>query len=436
MEKVVSQGTSRSNIKRRRMRIYKLEDDAIEKSFPADKESEAVVGEDTSAQKTNKRNNKSGIRLDMSFPAHVDFDHPYRQLLMALKTKPFLLITGMCGTGKSRFARALAYQTCPKHLQENGKPGNFQLLSVQPSWLDNEDMLGWMSNKGIYQITPFLRFLIKSWQHPHVPFILCLDEMNLAKTEHYFADFLSILESRQFINDRLVSDPFIDGARLRDFTETDAGMWGRLGISYNHYLQNFFLSNGIMLPPNLIVIGTANVDEAGHQFSMKVLDRIMVVELSDIDFYGGIKTPDTDLNFPAVPLPRDCLFGKFLQGNEAYFFSPANGDLIIAELLAIDNILSESPFRFGYRIRDAALIYCAYNAQLNRNKEGNDWLFTCLDEIILMKILPRITGGYEFLEKVIDDLLRFTKKKYHRSFKRLSYIKQRAADSRFFSFWG
>lgn len=419
MEEVVSQGTSRSNIRKRRRRIYKLEDDAIK----AHKESEAFVGEKTSAKKNNKGNDNSGIRFDVSFPAHIDFDHPYRQLLMAVKTKPFLLIAGMCGSGKSRFARALACQTCPKHLQENGKPGNFQLLTVQPSWHDNEELLGWMNSKSIFQITPFLRFLIKSWQYPQVPFILCLDEMNLAKTEHYFADFLSILESRQFINGKLVSDPFISGARLKDFTETDPGMWGRFGISFNHYLQNFFLTNGIMLPPNLIVIGTANVDEAGHQFSMKVLDRMMVVELNDIDFYGGIKTPDTDLNFPAVPLNRDCLFGEFLQGKDAYFSSPPDGDLIISELLAIDNILSESPFRFGYRVRDAALIYCAYNATLNRNKESNEWLYTCLDEIILMKILPRITGSYESFEKIIDGLLRFTKKKYHRSFKRLSYMK-------------
>lgn len=433
MEKVVSQGTNRLEIKRRRNRIYRFENDVMEGPSPktADKKSRTTAR----SAAVDKESSRSGTSLPASFPTHLNFYHPYRQLLMAVKTKPFLLITGMCGSGKSRFARTLAYQTCPEYLRENGKPGNFELLAVQPSWHDNEEILGWRNRKGVFQVTRFLHFLVKAWRHPLVPFILCLDEMNLARTEHYFADFLSIMDSRQYINGKPVSDPFITEAKLKEFTEMDPGMWGRFGISFHQELQQFFLANGIMLPPNLIVIGTANVDEAGHQFSMKVLDRVMVVELNDIDLYGGIKTPDTDLVFPATAMHRDCLFGEFFRGEDAYFSSPADGDFIISELQAIDNILSGSPFRFGYRIRDAALIYCAYNARLDRNSEGNDWLHTCVDEIILMKILPRISGIYRSSEKVIDELLYFTEKKYHRSFLRLSYMKNNAENADFVSFW-
>jgi len=121
MEKVVSQGTNRSDIRRRRRRIYRFEEESAETSSgaPAGKGGESTEGGTTNIEISNKRNDKSGISLAASFPAYVDFEHPYRQLLMAIKTKPFLLMTGMCGSGKSRFARALAYQTCPKHLLWN-----------------------------------------------------------------------------------------------------------------------------------------------------------------------------------------------------------------------------------------------------------------------------------------------------------------------------
>lgn len=438
MEKVVSPGSSLSNIKGRRQRIFKIEDDdEIEKIFdlPAYNENETTVKKKQHSKRTAKKINYPGIRLGLSFPTEVDFDHPYRQLLMALKTKPFLLMAGMCGSGKSLFARTLAYQTCPKYLQENGKPGNFQLIAVQPNWCDNDDIVGWTNHQGIFHITPFIRFLIKAWRYPNVPFVLCLDEMNLARVEQYFADFLSILESRQFINDKLVSDAFISGSHLKDSLQKDPHLWSRLGITLEYDVQRFFLANGIMLPPNLIVVGTANMDESGHQFSMKVLDRIMVVELNGIDFYGGLTGAGTELEFPAIPLSSNYLFGELMQPKEAYDALPTDGDLIISELTAIDNILSESSFRFGYRVRDAALIYCAHSSRLNRGKRSKQWLYTCLDEIILMKILPRISGGYESSQKIVSGLLCFTEKKYPRSFIKLSYMKNRGEDFGLVSFW-
>ena len=438
MERIISPGANLSSIKDRRHRLYRIEDeDELERDFgiSAANEGEVKVKKKPRSRKATKKANDAGIRIGEPFPIEVDFDHPYRQVLMALRTKPFLLMAGMCGSGKSLFARALAYQTCPKHLQENGKPGNFQIMAVQPNWRDNEDIVGWTNNQGKRHFTPFIHFLIKAWRHPDVPFILCLDEMNLAKVEHYFADFLSILESRQFINDKLVSDAFIDGTQLKECLEKDPHFWEQLGLTFDSDLQVFFLTNGIMLPPNLIVIGTANMDEFGHQLSMKVLDRIMVVELNGIDFYGGLTDTGIDLEFPANPLNSNYLFGALLPAKEAYHSSPVDGNLIISELQAIDNIFSASSFRFGYRIRDAALIYCAHNAGLNRNEKDNKWLFGCLDEIILMKILPRVNGNWESSQKIINDLLRFTKNKYQRSFSRLSYMKNRAEESHFVSFW-
>lgn len=439
MERITSNGNILSSLYDRTSRINKIHWDKDE--FDDDTLEEFAIDVPTSKKSSPKKTRarkkpiKSGFDLTPTFPLNVDFNHPYRQILMAVKTKPFILMAGMCGTGKSRFARTLAYQTCPKYLQEGGRPGNFQMIAVQPDWHGNDEILGWLSSQGVYQITPFLHFLIKAWKYPDTPFILCLDEMNLAKVELYFADYLSILESRQWINDQIFSDAFISADKVKSYAECDPNFWIKLGLKLDDVLQNRFLTSGFTLPPNLIVIGTANVDESGHRLSMKVLDRIMVIELSAIDFYGGIKSEDTDLQFPDNPLLRDYVLGRLLQGRSAYELLPADGDLIISELQAIDKILSDSRFRFGYRVRDAALIYCAYNSQLENKSNESQIVYKCLDEIFLMKIIPRIEGRSTEIEKILTSLLHFTKGKYPSSFQRLTVMQSEMNDMSFISFW-
>ncbi|SHN30751.1 McrB family protein [Chitinophaga sp. CF418] len=424
------------NLKDRTLRIFKMEDEIEneETSLASPLKIEKSIDniKHLNGKRNIKKGKKSGASFNSTFPSEIDFNHPYRQALMAIKTKPFILMAGMCGTGKSRFARTLAFQTCPKYLQENGQPGNFGIIAVRPEWSDSSDAIGWF-NRGIYHFTTFIFFLIKAWRHIDTPFVLCLDEMNLAKVEHYFADFLSILESRQWINNEFVSDPFIKPDQLKFYADQDPNMWARIGLKLDIELKNRFLAHGITLPPNLIVIGTANMDYSGHRFSMKVLDRITVIEMTEIDFYGGIKTDDTDLKFPDTPLSKDKVLGRILCGKEAYNLSPKHGDLVIAELQAIDRILSGVPFRFGYRVRDAALIYYVYNSQLAGIPHNNDSVYKCLDEIILMKILPRIDANGA--EKIIDSFVRFTKGKYPRSFQRLLHMQSEADKYCGISFW-
>lgn len=148
-----------------------------------------------------------------------------------------------------------------------------------------------------------------------------------------------------------------------------------------------------------------------------------------------IKSEDTDLQFPDNPLLRDYVLGRLLQGRSAYELSPGNGDLIISELQAIDKILSDSRFRFGYRVRDAALIYCAYNSQLENRSNESQIVYKCLDEIFLMKIIPRIEGRSKEIEKILNSLLHFTKGKYPSSFQRLTVMQSEMNDMSFVSFW-
>lgn len=135
--------------------------------------------------------------------------------LTAMRTKPFLLLAGISGTGKSRIVKQMAFESCPDIptlRSDKTAPGNYELIEVKPNWHDSSELLGYESEIGgpHYVVTPFVRFLVKTMRYPDVPFFVCMDEMNLAPVEQYFAEFLSVLESRKLLSDgTITSEPLI-----------------------------------------------------------------------------------------------------------------------------------------------------------------------------------------------------------------------------------
>ena len=247
----------------------------------------------------------------------------YTSFLTALRTKPFMLLAGISGTGKSRIVRKLAQATVTEKLQRaNGyigkdfandrwtlhSPANFELIQVKPNWHNSMDVIGYLSNipSPHYVFTPFIEFIVKAWQHPEVPFFLCLDEMNLAPVEEYFAEFLSAIESRSFEGGEYLTDPIIKP--FNSFGEDVAKMM------VNTLFPNFtagdtesattkiikhFRTKGLTLPKNLIVIGTVNMDETTFSFSRKVLDRAMSVEMNEVN-YDSFLTDTVDDDLKAI----------------------------------------------------------------------------------------------------------------------------------------
>lgn len=142
--------------------------------------------------------------------------------LAAIRTKPFILLAGISGTGKSRIVRQLARGCCPEKkdgqphpLRDEQKPGNFELISVRPNWHDSTELMGYVTRitgtgRPKYVLTPFVKFLVKAWLHKDVPFFLCLDEMNLAPVEQYFAEYLSKIESRKLSGGDIVTDVLVE----------------------------------------------------------------------------------------------------------------------------------------------------------------------------------------------------------------------------------
>lgn len=140
--------------------------------------------------RANIKHNK-GERLSVA-SATTDLDKSY---LRAMRTKPFLLLAGISGTGKSRIVKQMAFDSCPDNVvlrSDLTSPGNYCLIEVKPNWHDSTELLGYESKIGgaHYQLTPFVKFLAKALLHPETPFFVCLDEMNLAPVEQYFAEFL------------------------------------------------------------------------------------------------------------------------------------------------------------------------------------------------------------------------------------------------------
>lgn len=117
---------------------------------------------------------------------------------LSLKTKPFTILSGISGSGKSKIAQIFSeYMT-------EGRKEQFEFMSVKPNWKDSKDLLGYFNViTGEYEMTPFLKLLIQAKLRPNKPFFLLLDEMNLAKVEHYFSDFLSCIESRYYPNKKI-----------------------------------------------------------------------------------------------------------------------------------------------------------------------------------------------------------------------------------------
>ena len=223
------------------------------------------------------------IKLQQQF----DINEEYASYLTALRTKPFMLLAGISGTGKSRIARQIAKACWAADSEERTKqvPSNFCMIQVKPNWHDSTELLGYVSriDGEKYVAGKFLPFVAKAWENLDVPHILCLDEMNLAPVEQYFAEYLSVIESRKLNEDgTITTDPIISAVAEQWF-------WNLVQtLTSDGALQDQFKKDGITLPPNLFVIGTVNMDETTFSFSRKVLDRAMTIEMNEVDLDGGL----------------------------------------------------------------------------------------------------------------------------------------------------
>lgn len=321
----------------------------------------------------------------------------YAQYLTALRTKPFLLLAGISGTGKSRIVRELARSCYEVGSEEYSahKPKNFEMIQVKPNWHDSTELLGYVSRiSGTPEFVAgdFLRFIVKAWENLDTPHFLCLDEMNLAPVEQYFAEYLSVVESRKFEDGKIVTDPIIK--------PVNADWYGNLveELTKVKSIQEDFVKDGISLPPNLFVVGTVNMDETTYSFSRKVLDRAMTIEMNEVDLNGGLQKNVSELGH----IDPICFKPVFVEGCDVYDGHKELCDKVIKYLKDVNDTLKGTPFKIAYRTRNEFLVY-AVNRQLLAG-EGPDTLNSALDEMTSMKILSRIEGDAAKTETVLKGL--------------------------------
>jgi|TARA_B110001469_G_C9644971_1_gene325576 hypothetical protein len=338
------------------------------------------------------------INVEKNHPIKIEMEH-HNDIKTAIQTKPFIILAGISGTGKSRLVRELAFKSCNnKSLRNNDKkPGNYEMIPVKPNWHDSSDLLGYISriNGEKYITTPFLKFIVKAWKFPNTPFFLCLDEMNLAPVEQYFAEYLSIIETRSSTNGTIVTDAILDVNtiginNMEEFLK-------ELDINDNHELHNQFIKKGIQIPNNLVVMGTVNMDETTHSFSRKVLDRAMTIEMNKVDLFAGLDISKNDLSYPDEFTEYNEIIGNITIGAEVYN-TFKDSKKVIDYLSELNEILEVSPFKVAYRVRDEFLIYCHYNSIKNGK------LKNALDQLTVMKVLSRIEGDESKVKNVLNNL--------------------------------
>lgn len=372
----------------------------------------------------------------------------YPSYLTAMRTKPFLLLAGISGTGKSRIVKQMAFESCPDIpalRSDKTAPGNYELIEVKPNWHDSSELLGYESEIGgpHYVVTPFVRFLVKAMRYPDVPFFVCMDEMNLAPVEQYFAEFLSVLESRKLLSDgTITSEPLIKADIFSKYadqlhrdlditdTETYKAVYDRLK------------NDGLRLPSNLIVVGTVNMDETTHQFSRKVIDRAMTIEMNIEDaetpfknfFEGG-----DALHYYDNPQPKDLFLSKVVQASEALSILDAEDASYLKEnvpgqLHSLNSALNGTPFKIAYRVQNELILYFFSLREENPDEAAEALLAQAMDAILMMKVLPRIEGDEDLLDKPLKALAQFTEN-YPQASRKIAEMQERLPQAHFTCFW-
>lgn len=323
--------------------------------------------------------------------------------IISLLAKPFVILTGNSGTGKTRIARQFAGYL--KKESENGE-SNILIVPVGADWTDNTKILGYFNpladdGAGVYVKTEIFRFLERANANPQIPFFLILDEMNLSHVERYFSDFLSKME--------------IPGSAF----EIDG--YGTLPY-----------------PKNLFVTGTVNIDETTYMFSPKVLDRANVIEFKPgknavLDSLTVERETETQTAEPGMA-------EGFLQLAEKIRNAPAtdynNIDFTVAEpvLSELYDILEKAGFEFAFRTVKEIRRYLIAAYELEEEKEDFS-LNGNLDIQILQKILPKIYGNRQQIGTLLEELKAFFEKEnFTNSLQKITQMAERLNRFQFVSF--
>ncbi|WHY94697.1 HI_0552 family protein [Neobacillus cucumis] len=296
-------------------------------------------------------------------------------LFLSIKTKPFVILSGISGTGKTKIVQWFA-----ESVGATEKNGRFSLIPVRPDWNDSSDLLGYVDIQSKFKSGPLTKVIEQAEKNPSLPYFVLLDEMNLARVEHYFSDILSVMETRRREEGNIVTSTLL--------TKEIAG-------------------RDIKLPTNLYVIGTVNMDETTHPFSKKVLDRANTIEFNRVALRNLAFLEESKVIDP-IAVQNNIFQAKYLHLKDLYGSNKKLVDDVTDELEKINKSLQSINAHVGYRVRDEICFYLDYN----ENSEFMDFK-VAFDHCVLQKILPRISGSDIRVENLLSELFKlFTGRVY------------------------
>lgn len=298
---------------------------------------------------------------------------------LALASSPLVILAGISGTGKSRLPRLFAELT----------QSQFFSIPVKPQWSDNSDLFGYTPSlsQDHYVTGKFTQIILSASETPTQLQMVLLDEMNLAAVEHYFSDFLSVIETRR----RREDGQIITDALPLDLPEP------REGDPYSRLRD-------LSLPSNVRVVGTANMDETTHSFSPKVLDRAFSIEFDDPDLTVFASDGSFDATgFP--PLQQSILnLANPVSVDEARDASSTSlFDCIAGLLEEAKVILKPAGISFGYRARNDICLYMYFWQKFELSSVLSAQ--AAMDFCFMQKVLPKLGGTGEQLAEALRALL-------------------------------
>lgn len=291
------------------------------------------------------------------------------RFISSLTSKPFVILSGLSGSGKTKIAQSFVQWICEDENQ-------YKIVPVGADWTNREPLIGYpnglVSNEYITPDSGVIHLLMEAVkkENENKPFFLILDEMNLSHVERYFADFLSIMESNDTIK-----------LYTGNTRESLDGLSIPLEIGW---------------PKNVFIIGTVNIDETTYMFSPKVLDRANVIEFRI--------TEDEINDFLASPGIPDLkkLKGQGITMAESFLSIAEKLDIekneaLTKELVYFFNELKKVGAEFGYRSATEIMQLVAKLKMLEPSVTDDE----CLDIAIMQKLLPKLHGSRSKLVKIL-----------------------------------
>lgn len=318
-----------------------------------------------------------------------------RIFLAGLHMSPISILQGISGTGKTSLPREFAKALLSDFNYKNSKsePDNapYRICAVQSGWRDNMDLMGYYNSfEHKYKETDFFKALYVANQpkYANTLFLIILDEMNLSRPEHYFADFLSLLEqssSERYIN--LTNTP---NEVLPDFLKNTNGR--------------------LTIPENVRFIGTANHDETTLEFAPKTYDRSNLMEMpKNHPDKREFKMPDEDYD-----VTYDWLIQQFKQAEKTFINESKIFDAFVKEIEEL--FLKDKGIGVGNRLEDQSIRFISVFLQSGQEKERKSDLAVASDHLITSRLFRTLKNRYDLdknnLTTFRDEYIKYFKERF------------------------